>query len=132
MHRQKLIKTYALFVNGQRNTRSIRSTNKDRSSQRKIIIVIVVYLDSISGPARHRFIHCSSIFGQHMHDEVGLQLHTASSTNSTFKFKRICSNNTNVRAICLGPTRHPFHAFNKRRLTQSHHCHCNAFGQAAK
>ena len=36
--------TYELFVQGQHDTRSIRSTNEDK--KRAAIVVIVVYIDS--------------------------------------------------------------------------------------
>ena len=38
------MQTYGLFVQGQHDTRSIRSTNEDQ--QRAVIAIIVVYVDS--------------------------------------------------------------------------------------
>ena len=38
------MQTYGLFVQGQHDTRSIRSTNQDE--QRAVIAIIVVYVDS--------------------------------------------------------------------------------------
>ena len=38
------MRTYGLFVQGQHDTRSIRSTNQDQ--QRAVIAIVLVYVDS--------------------------------------------------------------------------------------
>ena len=49
--------------------------------------------------------------------------------NNTVKFDHcLTRSNINVRAVCPGSTRHPFHTFNQRRSTQSRHRHCSVFG----
>ena len=69
--------------------------------------------------SRHR--HCN-VFGQRM--MVRLRPHTASNTHNAAQFKQHkrtrCSSRDNTT---------PLDTFNKRRSTQSHHRHCNVFGQ---
>ena len=70
--------------------------------------------------SRHR--HCN-VFAQRMMVRL-LRPHTESSTHNAAQFKQHkrtrCSSRDNTT---------PFDTFNKRRSTQSHHCHCNVFGQ---
>ena len=70
--------------------------------------------------SRHR--HCN-VFAQRMMVRL-LRPHTESSTHNAAQFKQHkrtrCSSRDNTT---------PFDTCNKRRSTQSHHRHCNVFGQ---